>query len=107
MVLDVPPPYVLSGSIVGWGDELEDAFDLIVFLDAPTDLRLARIREREGDADQEFLAYAAAYEDDDFWGRSRSMHERWLADRTAAILRLDGTAPVEENLRRVLDRWNA
>jgi adenylate kinase family enzyme len=101
MVLDVPPPFVLSGSIVGWGDELEDAFDLIVFLEAPTDVRLARLRVREPGA-EDFYEYAAGYEDDDFWGRSRAKHEGWLAARSCPILRLDGTAPVSENLSRVL-----
>lgn len=38
------PGVVLSGSIVGYGAEVEDAFDLIVFLYLPADIRVERLR---------------------------------------------------------------
>src|SRR6185503_15956611 len=77
---------VLSGSIAGWDPALEDAFDLVVFLWVPTEVRLARLRERElrelGRVDEDFLAWAAAYDDGGVEMRSRVVHERWLAERT-------------------------
>src|SRR6266404_5986241 len=39
--------FILSGSICGWGQTVEDYFDLIVYLYIPSPLRLARLRERE------------------------------------------------------------
>jgi len=40
-------PWVLSGSLCGWGDPLVLEFDLVVFLVVPTPVRLARLRARE------------------------------------------------------------
>jgi adenylate kinase family enzyme len=39
--------WVLSGSLMGWGDVLVPRFDLVVFLYVPPDVRLERIMERE------------------------------------------------------------
>src|SRR5579883_3161929 len=41
------PTWVLSGSLDSWGNSLLCYFDLVVFLRVPTDIRLARLRERE------------------------------------------------------------
>ena len=58
---------VVAGSIMGWGQALEDIFDLVVFLALPVDLRLERLERREierfGSAKPEFLEWAAQYED--------------------------------------------
>ena len=97
----------LGGSVTGWIDpEILDAFDLIVFLIVPTELRLARLREREmrelGNADPEFIAWAASYDDGDETIRSRVGHEEWLAEQKAPVLRLEGDMTNEERLRTVL-----
>ena len=39
--------WVLSGSLDGWGTSIVSFFDLVVFLYAPTEVRLRRLRERE------------------------------------------------------------
>jgi adenylate kinase family enzyme len=39
--------WVLSGSIVGWGDAMILTFNLVVFLYVPGEVRLARLRARE------------------------------------------------------------
>ncbi len=39
--------WVLSGSVEGWGAAVEPSFDLVIFLEVPTELRLQRLRERE------------------------------------------------------------
>src|SRR4249920_4175494 len=50
---------VVAGSVVAWGNELEDSFSLIVFLTTPASVRISRLREREvakfGHADPSFL----------------------------------------------------
>ena len=57
---------VLAGSIMDWGLELENAFDLIVFLYVDAAIRVERLRAREieflGKADPEFLEWAAQYD---------------------------------------------
>jgi adenylate kinase family enzyme len=97
--------FVLSGSICGWGGELEDGFDLIVFLQIPRELRLDRLRKREfqryGAINQEFIDWAARYDDGDLSVRSRLLHERWLAGRECPILRLEGDLTNEERTKSV------
>ena len=92
-------PVVVSGSLYGWGAELEDAFDLVVFLRAPAEVRVDRLRARElqrfGRVDEEFIAWAAQYDIGAMPGRSLARHLRWLELRTCPVLRLSGTESVE------------
>jgi adenylate kinase family enzyme len=88
--------WVLSGTLEGWAEGATDGADLIVFLDVPTLIRIARLRAREaarfGDSllpggamhetHRKFIAWAAHYEDGTQPGRSRPRHERWLAGVT-------------------------
>jgi hypothetical protein len=103
-----PAGWVLSGSLDGWGDPLIPGFDRVIFLSAPTEVRLARLAERErrrlGPAVEpggaryahhlDFLAYAAAYDSGQFTsqmtGRYRARHEAWLERLPCPLLRLDG-----------------
>jgi hypothetical protein len=80
--------------LAGWGDAIVPAFDLVVFLTTPRELRLQRLRAREAmryGADavapggwrhketEEFIEWASHYEDGDLASRSLSKHEAWLA----------------------------
>lgn len=38
---------VISGSIMNWGDSLEDSLDLVVFLYLETSIRVERLKMRE------------------------------------------------------------
>ncbi|MGA2230427.1 MAG: AAA family ATPase [Tepidisphaeraceae bacterium] len=87
------PTIVMAGSICGWGEQLERAFDLVVFLTVPTEIRLKRLERREarrGLHDPEFFAWAASYDIGATEGRNRQMHEQWLAALQCPVLRLDG-----------------
>lgn len=98
---------VVSGSVCGWGDELEDAFDLVIFLSLPTALRLERIRARElawfGHADPAFLAWAGQYEQGSLPGRSRARHEAWLSGRHCRVLRFEADVNVEDRVGEVIN----
>lgn len=98
--------WVLSGSICGWGSALEQAFDLVIFLSVPTEVRLRRLVEREqrklGQVDPEFIDWAAQYDTGDLNMRSRAMHEQWLAALTCPVLRLSGEDPVAELVAKVM-----
>ncbi|CAM4217803.1 AAA family ATPase [Janibacter anophelis] len=102
--------WVLSGTLMGWGDELVEHFDAVVFLSAPHEERMDRLHarevlrygetirpggEREG-AYRDFMDWAGGYEDPDFDGRNRAQHEQWLADLPCPVVRLDSTWPVAE-----------
>jgi adenylate kinase family enzyme len=102
--------WVLSGSILEWGDSLIPLFDLTIYISTPTELRLQRLRAREaarfgaeaiapgGSRHREhewFIEYAAAYDAGNREGRSRARHEALLAQLPCPILRLDGSLPVD------------
>jgi adenylate kinase family enzyme len=98
---------VVAGSVMGWGQALEDMFDLVVFLYVPADLRMARLERREierfGSANPEFLRWAADYDNGSSAGRSLSRHQAWLSGRTCPVLKLEGDMSVEVRVARVLE----
>ena len=100
------PRVVLGGSILDWGAAVEDAFDLIVFLYVPADVRIARLAAREtarlGHADPAFLAWAAAYDaGSPAGGRSLARHRAWLAARRCPVLEIAGEHAVPALVARV------
>ncbi|WP_235207450.1 hypothetical protein [Halomonas salina] len=86
---------VVSGSVMSWGEEVEDGFDAIIFLTAPTQTRLERITQRDlqryGSVDPGFLEWAAQYDAGVMTGRSLGRHEKWLAERPCLTLRMEST----------------
>ncbi|WP_444451848.1 AAA family ATPase [Rhodobacter capsulatus] len=113
--------WVLAGSCDGWGDTAIAGAELIVFLTAPTPVRLARIRRREGEkfgarikpggdmehAHAQFLKWAASYDEPYFSGRSLTRHRNWLSGRPEPVLELSGSMPLEDLLAKVLARLAA
>lgn len=107
--------WVLSGSMLGWGDEVVRQCDAVVFLTLDPVERLRRIEAREqvraesGSLDDSaraaFLAWARGYDDPLFDGRSRARHERWLETLTCPVLRLD-SAVSREDLRDAVLAWD-
>ena len=99
---------VVCGAIMGWGAQLEDNFDLIVFLYAGTKVRLLRLAQSElqrfGKVNPDFLAWAAQYDSGPPEGRSLVKHNAWLALRTSPVLRLSGELPVAQLLHRIGNR---
>jgi adenylate kinase family enzyme len=101
--------WVLSGALDGWGDALIALFDLVVFLQVPGAVRIARLRDREArhfGADalapggwrhaetESFIEWASHYEDGTREGRSLARHAQWLATVPCRVLRLDGMRPM-------------
>lgn len=104
--------WVLSGSMLGWGDSVVPRLAAVVFLTLDPTERMRRIEARErvrragGPVDEraleEFLAWARGYDDPTFDGRSLVRHEEWLASLGCPVLRLDGARPVHVLRDRVL-----
>lgn len=107
--------WVLSGSLAGWGDPLIALFDLVVYLYAPTAVRVQRLRAREarhfgadavavgGSRHQEtekFIEWASHY-DDSGASRNFALHQTWLAALPCRVLRLDGTRPLPDLVKEV------
>jgi len=108
------PATVVSGSVSGWGKEVEQAFDLVIYLWVPMEIRIERLHAREvrlrGRATAEFLNWAAQYDEGDVTMRSRALHEKWLSELTCPVLRLEGDLSVEERLARIeaeFDSWRS
>ena len=94
--------WILSGSLMGWGDALIENLDAVVFLSVDPSIRMERLERREavryGEVDEaaqrEFFDWARGYDDPDFHGRSRVRHDRWLAALPCPVLPLDSADPV-------------
>lgn len=97
---------VLAGSVVDWGEKLESAFDFIVFLYVPTEIRMQRLRDREiarfGKIDPEFELWAAHYDQPTTEGRNLRLHEDWLRTRSCPYLKIIGADAVSLNVQRVI-----
>jgi adenylate kinase family enzyme len=97
---------VVAGSIMEWGLELENAFDLIIYLYLDAAIRVERLRTREmellGKCDEEFLEWAAQYDAGVLGGRSLAKHQAWLAARTCPVLELRGDLTVGERVGAVM-----
>lgn len=108
--------WALSGSLDGWGDELIQDADLVVFIDTPTELRIERLKARESQLYGErilpggdmhanhmaFIAWAADYDHGTQFGRNRPRHERWLEQLVLPSIRVDGALPTERLLQEVV-----
>ncbi len=113
--------WILSGSMVGWGTSIEPRFTQVVFLSAPAAVRLSRLRARERrrlgaqiapggplwEAHRGFLEWAMNYDEPGFTGRSRQIHEAWLATLECPVIRLDGRRPVDDLAADVLATLDA
>lgn len=117
--LSVGNHWVLGGSAINWGEDVFPVFDLIIFLWIPSQIRMARLRQREfqryGDVIftdpvrkklfEEFMAWANDYDNDTgLASRTRKAHEDWLAKMTSPVLRLSGDLTVTERLAAVLNK---
>jgi hypothetical protein len=106
--------WVLSGSMLGWGESVVALCDAVVFLTLDPDERVRRLTVREThrlegqDEDPEawtaFLDWARGYDDPTFEGRSRVAHEAWLESLDRPVLRLD-SALTREELRDAVLEW--
>lgn len=112
--------WVLSGSLMGWGEPVLPLLDLAVFLTLDPTTRLHRLRQREANRFgpaavasggpyhaqfDAFLAWAAQYDHDDpaFKGRNLTRHRAFLTTLPCPVLELDAALPVPDLVRCVLD----
>lgn len=106
---------VVSGSMVSWGEQWARAFDVMVFLYIPSEIRMERLKKRERerygnllDTDPKFqsdskafLDWAVQYDNGTFKGRSLSIHNAWIDTLECPVLRIEGDTSVEERMNRL------
>jgi adenylate kinase family enzyme len=110
--------YIIGGSLVNWGDEWLTAFDLVVFLYIPPEIRLQRLKDREfarygeiiynepgrAQAYQTFINWATAYDTNTISGRTLQMHEQWLTRVKCPVLEIRGNTTVQQRIDLVLNK---
>jgi adenylate kinase family enzyme len=115
--LEKSEDWILGGSIISWGDHLFPAFDLIVFLWIPPEIRINRLKERElqrygqviyTDKDRnklfnDFIAWASAYDANIHKGRTLMAHENWLKKQNSCILQIREDITVTQRIEIVLN----
>lgn len=108
--------WIISGSLMGWGEELVEEADLLLFVYTPTAQRMKRLREREiaryGDRIREggdmylthecFMGWASRYDNPRFAGRSRRNHMKWIKKMGLPVAHLDGRMSVHQLTRHAL-----
>lgn len=102
--------WVLSGSLDSWGQSVTAMFDSVVFVTAPTDIRLTRLRQREAQrygeeavspggwrhqATEQFIEWASHYDDGTQPGRNLTRHQTWLKSLSCRVIRVDGTKAID------------
>lgn len=111
---------VVSGSLSGWGDALIPRFDLVIYVDTTTKVRLERLEKREferfgerimpgGDMYDEhiaFMKWAGEYDGGGLEMRSRAMHTEWLAKLACRRVTVDGRIPAAQTAERIEEIFN-
>ena len=112
------PDWILSGSMVSWGSEWLNIFDLVVFLYIPHHIRMQRLHNREleryGNAIftdperaanyQAFINWATGYDDNTTKGRTLQVHENWLSQVSSPVLEIHGDTTVQERIDLILEK---
>lgn len=110
--------WVLSGSLVGWGDALMTSFTHVVFLYIPAEIRLHRLKHREhsrfgtriekgGDMaaiHADLMIWAAKYDQGGLEVRSKVMHEQWLQKLNCSVIRIEGDLTTAKQVALVRDQ---
>jgi adenylate kinase family enzyme len=106
---------VISGSLVGWGDELIPYFTLAVRVVTDKSVRIQRLKEREkehfgsrieigGDMYKyhtEFIEWAAAYDTGGIGMRSKAEHDQWEKLIGCKQITVNGEDNLEYNLQLI------
>ena len=107
--LTANPRFILSGVTMNWSEEILAKIGIAFWVQAPLELRLRRIGEREekrfgarvlpgGDMYEQQKAFREMVA-----GRDSKAIEQTVARLHCPVHSLDGTLPVEENIARILN----
>lgn len=109
--------WVVSGTLVSWGDSIQNEFDFAVYLSVPTEERISRVKKREAErfaarievggdmhaGHLKFLDWAAQYEEGYMGGRSKAKHEAWMQTLKCPVLRIAGIVNTQESMTMILE----
>lgn len=110
--------FVMAGSMDSFHEFFDPFFALAVYLSAPTEVRVARVRRREweefgsrvmdgGDmyaSHQRFLRDVASY-DSGGGSTSLDLHTKWADVLQCPVLKLDGCVDLSSNSRTIVEKY--
>lgn len=113
--------WVLSGSVIGWGDFIREDLDVAVYKYVRREERIRRLKARERERfgnriapgndmhenHRAFIEWARGYEEGGLEMRSRASEEKWMSHLTCRIIRLETEMDIAEELEFVADRITA
>ena len=108
--------WILSGSMLVWGDFLRDKMDLIIYLYADRDTRIKRLKKREYERfgsriekgndmyenHRTFIEWAKRYETGGLDVRSRISELTWIEKADCRVITIDQAMELGEELKIVL-----
>ncbi len=104
--------WILSGSMMKWGDFLIPQLELVIYLYVEKEIRIERLKDRERknfgsridpgndmyENHREFIEWASSYEDGGMDMRSRMSEEAWVGKLKCRVLRIEGEMGVNEEV---------
>lgn len=101
--------FILSSVNCDFGDEINTLYDYIIYIKAPLDIRLERVKQRSLDRfgsrvleggdmyeqEQKFFNFVAA--------RTMDKTDAWLQDVKCPVFYVDGKEPIAINAQRIKD----
>ena len=112
--------WIIGGSMIRWGIDWHNVFDMVVFLRIPKAARMQRIKKREleryGDKiytdtqraalHLEFLTWAAGYDDNTAKGPTLLAHTTWLQQLSCPVLEINGDIGINKSTNMILKAIN-
>lgn len=112
--------WVISGSLISWGDDIQDEFTCAIYLYVPKQQRIQRIKNRErerfgerievdGDmyeGHSKFIEWAKQYDEGFLSGRSKPRHEAWIKKLKCPLIRIEGIFSETEVLDKAVYHIN-
>ena len=97
--------WIVSGSLVAWSDEIQNEFNLAIYLYVPKEERSRRIKVREntrfgsrvapgGDMFEghiKFIEWAMQYDEGFLGGRSKPRHKAWMETLKCPVIKIEDT----------------
>ncbi|MGN7709575.1 AAA family ATPase [Chryseobacterium sp. D764] len=111
--------WIFGGSIIHWGENVFPAFDLIIFLYLPPEVRLDRLRKREyerygeeiithperAEKFQEFMDWAKDYDHNTgVANRTLKAHLEWLSEMNTPLIELSGDYDLPQKMDIILNK---
>lgn len=99
---------VLAAVKADYSKEIENMFSKAIYIDAPKDIRLMRVRERSFEKfGDRMLKGGDLYEKEEAFfhmveKRPDSYVEEWLSKLSIPVIKIDGTRSIDENVHYVI-----